>query len=86
MSRGSVLNVRIDEELKVDAADVLATYGLTVSDAVRVFLTSVVRTKSLPAELVMNDEAYQAWLDERMERMFKNRSESRPARDFLADL
>lgn len=83
MTRASTLNVRIQDELKADAAEVLMDYGLTLSDAVRIFLTSVARKKSLPAELVMNDEAYEKWLGERLEQSLKNRGASRPAKDFL---
>ena len=42
---------RENELAKQEAADVLATMGLTVSDAVRLMLTKIAREKSLPFEL-----------------------------------
>ena len=37
-----MVHVRVDEQIKTQAADTLATMGLTISDAVRVFLMRVV--------------------------------------------
>ena len=39
MAHTSMLHVRVDDELKADAAKNLASFGLTVSDAVRILLT-----------------------------------------------
>jgi addiction module antitoxin, RelB/DinJ family len=38
-----MVHVRVDENVKAQAAETLASMGLTVSDAIRVFLTRVVR-------------------------------------------
>jgi DNA-damage-inducible protein J len=57
----SMLHVRIDDELKEDAAEKLARVGLTVSDAVRILLTRVARDGGLPAGLATDDKAYDAW-------------------------
>lgn len=46
-----MLHVRVDEHIKVQAAETLASMGLTISDAVRVFLTRVVHDKELPFAL-----------------------------------
>ena len=43
-----MVHVRVDENIKTQAAETLASMGLTVSDAVRVFLTRVVADKELP--------------------------------------
>ena len=45
------LNIRIDDELKTDAEHVLAAMGLTMSAAVNLFLTQMVRTNSIPFEI-----------------------------------
>ena len=37
----SMLHVRVDDQLKAQAADALAGVGLTLSDAVRILLTRV---------------------------------------------
>lgn len=44
----TMVHVRVDETVKAQATETLAAMGLTVSDAVRVFLTRVVADKELP--------------------------------------
>ncbi|PKM07476.1 MAG: type II toxin-antitoxin system antitoxin, RelB/DinJ family [Gammaproteobacteria bacterium HGW-Gammaproteobacteria-4] len=50
MSANAVVRARIDEHIKEEAAVVLATMGLTVSDAFRLLLTRVAREGALPFE------------------------------------
>jgi DNA-damage-inducible protein J len=57
----SMLHVRVDDKLKTAAAEKLANFGLTVSDAVRILLTRVAKEGSLPAGLTADPEAYDAW-------------------------
>lgn len=47
----TMLHVRIDEETKDKAAKTLAAMGLSVSDAVRVFLRRIADEKGLPLSL-----------------------------------
>lgn len=47
----TMVHVRVDENVKAQAAEVLASMGLSVSDAVRVFLTRVVADQELPFAL-----------------------------------
>ena len=47
----TMVHVRIDENVKAQAAETLAAMGLTVSDAIRVFLTRIVADKELPFAL-----------------------------------
>lgn len=65
MATSSVVHVRLDEKIKIAATETLASMGLSVSDAVRVFLTRVALEKALPFEVkVPNTEAQrQAMLD-----------------------
>ncbi len=44
----TMVHVRVDKNVKAQAAETLASMGLTVSDAIRVFLTRVVADKELP--------------------------------------
>lgn len=44
----TMVHVRIDEKIKAQATETLASMGLTISDAIRVFLTRVVADKELP--------------------------------------
>ena len=47
----SMLHVRIDDETKAQATQALAAMGLSVSDAVRLFLHRVVVDQAFPLEL-----------------------------------
>ena len=57
----SMLHVRVDDQLKAQAADSLAGVGLTLSDAVRILLTRVAAEGGLPAGLAANPDSYDAW-------------------------
>ena len=61
MAHTSMLHVRIDENLKTEAAETLANFGLTVSDAVRILLTRVTKEGGLPAGLTADPAAHDAW-------------------------
>lgn len=61
MSQTSMLHIRVDDALKSDATKALADVGLTVSDAVRILLTRVVRDGGLPAGLATDPVAYDTW-------------------------
>jgi DNA-damage-inducible protein J len=61
MPANAVVRARIDERVKQEATAVLATIGLTVSDAVRLLLVRVAAEKALPFEpLVPNSETVNA--------------------------
>jgi DNA-damage-inducible protein J len=51
MAVTTMVHVRVDESIKNQATETLAAMGLTVSDAVRVFLTRVVADQQLPFAL-----------------------------------
>lgn len=51
MATTTMVHVRVDEKVKAQATETLASMGLTVSDAIRVFLTRVVADKELPFAL-----------------------------------
>lgn len=51
MSATPMVHVRVDETLKAQASEALAAMGLTISDAVRVFLTRVAADRELPFAL-----------------------------------
>jgi len=50
-SQTSMLHVRIDDETKLQAQQALKSMGLSVSDAVRIFLTRVVAEQAIPFDL-----------------------------------
>ncbi|MDR2870173.1 MAG: type II toxin-antitoxin system RelB/DinJ family antitoxin [Deferribacteraceae bacterium] len=61
MANTSMLHVRIDDNIKAEAAENLANIGLTVSDAVRMLLTRVAKEGGMPVELLCDTEAYDNW-------------------------
>ncbi|WP_428395359.1 type II toxin-antitoxin system RelB/DinJ family antitoxin [Lichenicoccus sp.] len=56
MVANALVQARVDETVKEEAATVLATMGLTLSDAVRLLLTRVAREKALPFEPLIPNE------------------------------
>jgi DNA-damage-inducible protein J len=46
-----MIHVRVDQQIKAQATETLASMGLSVSDAVRVFLMRVVADKQMPFRL-----------------------------------
>jgi DNA-damage-inducible protein J len=56
MPATTFVRARIDENLKNEAAAVLAEMGLTVSDVVRIALTKIAKEKALPFEMNVPNE------------------------------
>ncbi|MDR0770082.1 MAG: type II toxin-antitoxin system RelB/DinJ family antitoxin [Burkholderiales bacterium] len=56
MTTNAVVRARIDGHIKEEASTVLATMGLTVSDAFRIMLTRVAHEKALPFEPLIPNE------------------------------
>jgi DNA-damage-inducible protein J len=66
MAENSVVRARIDEATKIEAAAVLASMGLSLSDAFRLLLRRVAAEKALPFEpLVPNAETVEAMREAR---------------------
>lgn len=62
----TVVRARIDEQTKVEAAAVLATIGLTVSDAFRLMMVRIAKEKALPFDpLVPNAKTVAAMKEAR---------------------
>lgn len=72
MAATKMVHVRLDENIKAQATETLASMGLTVSDAVRVFLTRVVADKELPFALKAPNAQSRAAISEADE-LIKNR-------------
>jgi len=61
MATNSVVRARIDEHIKAEAEAVLASIGLTVSDAFRMMIMRIAKEKALPFEpLIPNEETVEA--------------------------
>ena len=80
MASTAFVRARIDEKLKEEASDVLAEFGLTVSDVVRMTLTRVARDGAVPLELKMPNAETRAAIQESRRLMKKRRARFRHAR------
>lgn len=65
--KNELFSVRVDPRLKADASAILASYGLNLSDAVRMLLTRITIEKRLPQGLVMGESEYDAWFREKVQ-------------------
>ena len=52
MARTAVMNLRIEPEIKADAEKLFGSFGLTVTDAVNVFLRQSLMRGGFPFEIV----------------------------------
>jgi DNA-damage-inducible protein J len=61
MAANAVVRARIDERVKKEAEAVLASIGLTVSDAFRLMMVRIAIERALPFQpLIPNDETIEA--------------------------
>jgi len=61
LANNSVVRARIDGSIKIEAEAVLASIGLTASDAFRMLMMRIAKEKQLPfAPLVPNEETIEA--------------------------
>ena len=61
MAANALIQTRIDAVVKEQAAEVIESMGLTVSDAVRILLTSVAKEGALPVGLTADSVEHDAW-------------------------
>jgi DNA-damage-inducible protein J len=73
-AKNSMLHIRIDDDLKEQATQALAAMGLTVSDAVRLFLRRVVVDQALPLELKVPNAETRAAMEESRAMMASRRA------------
>ena len=64
MNSTTMVHIRVDEETKSQATQTLAVLGLSVSDAVRLFLKRVVIEQGLPFDLKLPNAETQAAMKE----------------------
>ena len=61
MAFNTLVQTRIDAEVRDRASAVLESVGLTVSDVARILLTRTANEGALPLELISGSEAHDAW-------------------------
>ena len=64
MAQSSMLHIRVDDETKIQATAALAAMGLSMSDAVRIFLKRVVNDQAFPLELKVPNAESRAAMEE----------------------
>jgi len=86
MTSSTMIHVRIDEQIKKKAAKTLEAMGLSLSDAVRVFLVRVAAEKQMPFSLkVPNAETLSA-MAEADEIVVAKRARYKTGADLIHDL
>lgn len=64
MAATAFVRARVNEEMRDEAAAVLAEMGLTVSDVIRITLTRVAKERALPFELKVPNAVTREAMDE----------------------
>jgi DNA-damage-inducible protein J len=64
MSTTGMIHVRVDEDVKIQATDALAMMGLSLSEAVRVFLKRIAVEQAFPFALRVPNPVTQAAMEE----------------------
>ena len=86
MTENTVVRARIDAATKAEASAILASIGLSLSDAIRLLLKLVVAEKALPFEpLIPNAETIEAIMEARRGELVKVGSVDNLFRDLNAD-
>ena len=84
MAHSSMLHIRVDDETKIQATAALAAMGLSMSDAVRIFLKRVVNDQAFPLELKVPNAETRAAMEE-ARAMMKARQARFESADALLD-
>lgn len=84
MAQSSMLHIRVDDETKTQATEALAAMGLSMSDAVRIFLKRVVNDQAFPLELKVPNAETRAAMEE-ARAMMKARQARFESADTLLD-
>lgn len=76
-----MLHVRVKPDLKKDAEKTLEAVGLSLSEAIRIFLHGVVRNKGMPVGLGSDPETYDRWIDDKIEKALNDKRPLIPLAD-----
>ena len=85
-AQSSMLHIRVDDDTKLQATETLASMGMSVSDAVRLFLRRVVADQSFPLELKVPNAETRAAIAEADEMAQVRRTRFSTADDLFKDL
>jgi DNA-damage-inducible protein J len=82
----SMLHIRVDDDIKEQATQALTAMGLSMSDAVRLFLRRVVVDQAFPLELKVPNAETRAAMEESRAMMASRRTRFSSADELFADL
>jgi DNA-damage-inducible protein J len=82
----SMLHIRVEDDIKEQATLALTAMGLSVSDAVRLFLRRVVIDQAFPLELKVPNAQTSAAIEESRAMMATRRARFASAEELFADL
>ncbi len=82
----AMVHLRVDEKIKAQATEALAAMGLSVSDAVRVFLMRVVAEQQMPFALKVPNAQTRTAMKEADEIALTRRARFGTAAKFFYDL
>lgn len=86
MSTTTMVHVRVDNETKAQATEALSAMGLSVSDAVRIFLKRVVAEQAMPIELKVPNAETRAAMEESRAIVRAHRARFATAQELFDDL
>ena len=82
----SMLHIRVEDDIKEQATVALTSMGLSVSDAVRLFLRRVVIDQAFPLELKVPNAETRVAMEESRTMMAKRRPRFGSSDELFADL
>ena len=82
----SMLHIRVDDDIKEQATQALSAMGLSMSDAVRLFLRRVVIDQAFPLELKVPNAETRAAMEASRAMMANRRAGFASADELFADL
>ena len=86
MASSTMIHVRIDEQIKKKAAKTQDAMGLSLSDAVRVFLVRVIAEKQMPFSLKVPNSETLSSMAEADEIIVAKRARYKTGADLIHDL
>ena len=82
----SMLHIRVDDDIKAQATETLTAMGLSMSEAVRLFLRRVVIDQAFPLELKVPNARTRAAMDESRAMMATRQARFATSDALFADL
>lgn len=81
-----MIHIRVDDDIKIQASQTLEAMGLSVSEAVRLFLYRVVADQALPFELKVPNAKTRAAMTEAETIVQSHRARFNTAEELFTDL